>query len=432
MAEAVFRPPKRRRRVYEAYEAPFPVPLSQEESLGKEPRHYEAEILNNYVIVRKPDDITALYGQGYFGKGVLSRSRPEYNISDPALAAKWKDAAALHLPIISSKKYQHHVEWAKGLLQAQELEDSHIERILTSYTAAVTFPGDTPETDSRDLISDSGVSVREPSAGEGEGPAAKSSCGKRSRVEEAECSHPSPANGHEDRAPIAGDVTMREAKGGEDGRWLDHELVLVEVEEESVGSGDEDMGSALRRSARLVCRRNPFRIFEYLQLSLQEAFFLVYALGCLTIYHNEEPLSIAKLWEVFGLIQPGFKANYMAYHYFRSKGWVPKTGLKYGTDLLLYRKGPPFYHSSYSVVVEMTDDTFQSPALRPFTWKSLAGLNRITGNVSKELMLCYLIRPSDMGEEELASPDCMRRIKVQEVIVSRWVSSRERTDQDEM
>lgn len=28
-------------------------------------------------------------------------------------------------------------------------------------------------------------------------------------------------------------------------------------------------------------------------------------------------------------------------------------------------------------------------------------------------MLCYLIRPSDMTAEEMATPECMKRIKVQ-------------------
>uniref|UniRef100_A0A0E9TBJ1 Uncharacterized protein n=1 Tax=Anguilla anguilla TaxID=7936 RepID=A0A0E9TBJ1_ANGAN len=36
-------------------------------------------------------------------------------------------------------------------------------------------------------------------------------------------------------------------------------------------------------------------------------------------------------------------------------------------------------------------------------------------------MLCYIIRPSDMTEEELSSPECIKTIKVQEIIVSRWI-----------
>lgn len=73
-------------------------------------------------------------------------------------------------------------------------------------------------------------------------------------------------------------------------------------------------------------------------------------------------------------------------------------------------------------------------------------------------MLCYIIYPDDLSEDELDSPECLSRLKVQviqftshlfcqfalkteekmfivsqqEIIVSRWVSSRERVEHDEV
>ncbi|KAL0600165.1 tRNA-splicing endonuclease subunit Sen2 [Plecturocebus cupreus] len=81
--------------------------------------------------------------------------------------------------------------------------------------------------------------------------------------------------------------------------------------------------------------------------------------------------------------------------------------------IVLYRKGPPFYHASYSVIIELVDDHFEGSLRRPFSWKSLAALSRVSVNVSKELMLCYLIKPSTMTDKEMESPECMKRIKVQ-------------------
>ncbi|KYO49024.1 tRNA-splicing endonuclease subunit Sen2 [Alligator mississippiensis] len=312
-------------------------------------------MLNNHVLVRSPEDMEQLYSQGYFGKGILSRSRPEYSISDPLLVGKWRDAQ-INMPILTSKKYHCHVEWAKSLMQEQGLDDNledNTEQQVSSKLASST-------------------------------------------------------------------------------EYV-QEYVLVQ-EEESSFCHDEaanEQSNSIKKE-KLVCRRNPFRIFEYLQLSLEEAFFLVYALGCLSIYYGEEPLTILELWKMFSDVQPSFRTTYMTYHYFRSKGWVPKVGLKYGTDFLLYRKGPPFYHASYSVMAELVNDDFKGSLRRPFSWKSLSGLNRTTTNVSKELILCYLIRPSDMTEKEMSSPECMKRIKVQELIVNRWVSSRERNEQDEL
>lgn len=58
MAEAVFRPPRRKRRVFESYESPFPVDVG-----GKDFRICQAEIMNNNVIVRNPEDIEQLYNK---------------------------------------------------------------------------------------------------------------------------------------------------------------------------------------------------------------------------------------------------------------------------------------------------------------------------------------------------------------------------------
>lgn len=58
MAEAVFHPPRRKRRVFETYDAPFPVGVG-----GKDFRMCRAEIINNNVIVRNPEDIEQLYNK---------------------------------------------------------------------------------------------------------------------------------------------------------------------------------------------------------------------------------------------------------------------------------------------------------------------------------------------------------------------------------
>ncbi|XP_066051685.1 tRNA-splicing endonuclease subunit Sen2 [Chamaea fasciata] len=453
MAEAVFHPPRRKRRVFESYEAPFPVDVG-----GKDFRLCQAEIINNNVIVRNPEDIEQLYNKGYFGKGILSRSRPVFSISDPLLVAKWKGINT-NMPIITSQKYQRRVQWAKSVLREQGLDDCSITKILESYTRAQGLPfsrgdgaGDSPQTGdgctrggpkagnaevSRKPAGTEGAQSAEgQNGGSQEGGEAALDAGSGSRQQEQENSREM-AEGSSHRDLCGCEVKQspeQRAWEGLDSRECAPEYVLVQEEEEGNSCPEDDSTHAqenLVKKEVLVCRKNPFRIFEYLQLSLEEAFFLVYALGCLSIYYGEEPLSIVKLWEVFSEVKPDFKTTYMAYHYFRGKGWVPKVGLKYGTDLLLYRKGPPFYHASYSVIAELVDDNFEGSLRRPLSWMSLSGLNRTTANASKELMLCYLIRPSDMTAEEMATPECMKRIKVQELIVTRWVSSRERSEQDE-
>ncbi|KFQ92735.1 tRNA-splicing endonuclease subunit Sen2 [Nipponia nippon] len=462
MAEAVFHPPRRKRRVFESYESPFPVDVG-----GKDFRICQAEIINNNVIVTNPEDIEQLYNKGYFGKGILSRSRPVYSIADPLLVTKWQ-GANLNMPIIASKKYQCHVQWAKSILQEQGFDDCSVTKILENYTQPLELPfleedgaeqtGNScnrmgPNTESTELPRQSSTDTGNVVA---LSPENQNERCKKARLEGDPAFDPVAVCGSKEQEQ--GDLKKIAEVSCQKHGFLVHcgckaeesteqrscemikskecapEYVLVQEEEEGSLCPEEDSAHPqenLVKKEKLVCRRNPFRIFEYLQLSLEEAFFLVYALGCLSIYYDEEPLTILKLWEVFSEVKPNFKTTYMAYHYFRSKGWVPKVGLKYGTDLLLYQKGPPFYHASYSVIAELVDDNFEGSLRRPLSWKSLSGLNRTTVNASKELMLCYLIRPSDMTEKEMSTPECMKRIKVQELIVTRWVSSRERSEQDE-
>ncbi|XP_054243661.1 tRNA-splicing endonuclease subunit Sen2 [Indicator indicator] len=462
MAEAVFHPPRRKRRIFESYDSPFPVAVG-----GKDFRICRAEILNNNVIVRNPEDIELLYNKGYFGKGILSRSRPVYSISDPSLVAKWQ-GANLNLPIITSKKYQHRVQWAKSVLQEQGLDECSVTKILENYTKPVELPlleedradqtrnrwsrtGLNTENTELPTQSSTDTGNRVALSPDSQHEGLKKACLERDphfdpvavcgseKQEQGDLKEKAEVSCQKHAALVPCSCTAKEDTEQKPGEMIRSEgcapeYVLVEEEVEGGLSPEDGCAHAqenLIKKEKLVCRKNPFRISEYLQLSLEEAFFLVYALGCLSIYYGEEPLTIVKLWEVFSEVKPHFRTTYMAYHYFRSKGWVPKVGLKYGTDLLLYRKGPPFYHASYSVIAELVDDSFEGALRRPLCWKALSGLNRTTANASKELMLCYLIRPSDMTDEEMATPECMRRIKVQELIVSRWVSSRERSEQDD-
>ncbi|CAH2313189.1 tRNA-splicing endonuclease subunit Sen2 [Pelobates cultripes] len=382
---------------------------------------------------------------GYFGKGILSRSRPQYSIAQQDLLSQWR-ASKGKLPVISSKKYQCHVEWARGLLGAQGLDLASVTKILDNYTNPINLLSEDYDPDEsridpgHDIKDDveakpilEGNPVYDPLANY-----ALTEVDTHNTVEEwdKEVLEKMHCHKHDDFIIHCGCRPPKKNKtdqsiSGSMGKQT-CEYVLVEEEELNDCPAEADIDREKGAKKLLVCRRNPFRVFEYLQLSREEAFFLAYSFGCLTVRYNKEPLLILKLWEIFIDAQPNFPSTYMAYHHFRSKGWVPKAGLKYGTDLLLYRKGPPFYHASYSVIVEFVNENFEGHSLRPLTWKSLAGLNRTTVNVSKELLFCYLIKPPGFTEKDLLSPECIKKIKVQELILNRWIASRERIDQDEL
>ncbi len=197
----------------------------------------------------------------------------------------------------------------------------------------------------------------------------------------------------------------------------------------------------MRTKWRPVRKHAPFQIKENLCLTLEEAFFLSYALGCLVVMNkdkhkdeNSAPMDLIEMWREFCSIQCSFPSHYAAYHHFRAKGWVPKVGIKFGADLILYKDGPPFNHSSYSVMIKTINDLDLKPHpkydLRPLTWRSLSLFNRVTEQVNKEVLLCYVLHPRNLGESELNSPECIKKFKIQEMIVHRWVSSHEREQND--
>ncbi|XP_068171854.1 tRNA-splicing endonuclease subunit Sen2 [Antennarius striatus] len=390
--QADFRPPKRRTRVREQYEGPLPVSQTPEDSV-----QFRAEIINQHVLVWDPEHIDRIHSQGYFGKGILSRARPDHSISD-----QWQHHEGLFLPVVTQSRYDELLRWAGASLSAQGLDEQAVGQTLLTLSQPLEMEDVRKEVEGDDPGRGGGVSPPD------------------ADPEQNSCSE-SDVNAHQDPDPIS-DQDSEAVPGPDQGHSVPAQgFVLVVPDSEACDD-------------TLVVRRTPVSLTEFLQLSLEEAFFLVYSLGCLSVYLHQEPLSVIRLWEEFCSLRHDFVTSFAAYHHFRSRGWIPKggSGAKYGVDFMLYRKGPPFYHASYSVVVERADDAFRGTGLRRFSWRSLSALSRITANVSKELMMCYIIYPADLSQAELDSPVCLSKLKVQEVIVSRWVSSRERAEQDDI
>ncbi|CAG8524278.1 199_t:CDS:2, partial [Scutellospora calospora] len=98
-------------------------------------------------------------------------------------------------------------------------------------------------------------------------------------------------------------------------------------------------GNLSRSEPTFEWRRNSnVSIQEHLHLTTEEAFFLNFGLGCLEIYDTNDDSPLTKLDNPFII-------RYVAYHYFRSLGWVVKGGMKFGCDYVLYEKGPVFKHA---------------------------------------------------------------------------------------
>ena len=171
---------------------------------------------------------------------------------------------------------------------------------------------------------------------------------------------------------------------------------------------------------------------DKLHLDLFESFFLSYGTGCLFVERNNTSMSIPEQWSYSSAKSSWFPIHYAVYHHFRTKGWVPKDGIRYGADFLLYRKGPPYFHASYIVVIRCIDAEslkpvhFNEKEERKFSWETLTGLLRLATTVSKEIMFCYVAIPKEISSLNDIFPDNLKHLTIYENIVSRWVSSKDR------
>lgn len=195
---------------------------------------------------------------------------------------------------------------------------------------------------------------------------------------------------------------------------------------------------------------------EHLQLTLPEAFFLIWALDCLTVLDPKslEPMTLPDIWLAFQsahlptyatLLPPltlppradnPFLINYVFHHHYRSLGWVVKNGIKFCVDYLLYKRGPVFHHAEFALVLipvyEDPDDAKTSPFdlqnVAPFSWQWLSTINRVNSQVQKTLILSYVTIPalSRLAPHMLQSPAYLTQYSIREIAVRRFIPARMR------
>jgi len=162
---------------------------------------------------------------------------------------------------------------------------------------------------------------------------------------------------------------------------------------------------------------------------LEEALFLNFGLGCLYIFdiYGQKSLSSSDFWSLCLETDTRFIQRYVTYHHFRSKGWVVKSGLKFGGDFLIYKDGPGHFHASYVVLTKVIfgQNSIETGELseKKMDWITLMGLNRLAETSGKEVLFCHVVWPSEVLPNQPTSPDIIKKFKVHEVLVRRWQPS---------
>lgn len=200
---------------------------------------------NGYnVEVRSPEGMTYLYDNGCFGKGNLSRSKPN------SINNKY--------PILRQRQFEIRKKWYDKCNEFKKGDSNDNKKTISSL--------------------------------------------KEYRKEETELN--------------------TEEKLSSENR---HELVIVVPDSESDG---EDYLENLNPR----CYTSKIKILEKLMLNLQEAYFIAHKFGCLQIFNCDKKLNLEETWKLFNITDNLFLEKYVVYHYYRAKGFVVKSGIKFGGD----------------------------------------------------------------------------------------------------
>lgn len=80
----------------------------------------------------------------------------------------------------------------------------------------------------------------------------------------------------------------------------------------------------------------------------------------INIQENGQNLTAEDLARIFAEIYNDFERKYTVYKSLRQKGYVVRPGMKFGSDFIIYEKGPGFDHSKWVVHVEKDDIKLQA------------------------------------------------------------------------
>jgi tRNA-splicing endonuclease subunit Sen2 len=138
------------------------------------------------------------------------------------------------------------------------------------------------------------------------------------------------------------------------------------------------------------------------------------------------------LWRVFRRdCGHAFALKCAATVHFRLTGWLPRSGLQYGADFVLYQRHPSLVHSDSTVVLvpdaaarrsfQIDDDDVPHRGVALDNgwpdWPDLQATSRLAVQVSKKFIEAHISAPKNVNWNE---PSCLQHIYVNEIEVSRF------------
>jgi len=109
-------------------------------------------------------------------------------------------------------------------------------------------------------------------------------------------------------------------------------------------------------------------------LDVYETIYLAEERG-LKVFYKDKELSVEELKSLYSYDE----AAYRVYKLLRNKGYIVRSGMRFGANFLVYIKGPDVEHAPYAVIVA-----------RKAAGLDLVRVSRLTHSVGKEALLAVV------------------------------------------
>ncbi|PVH99283.1 hypothetical protein DM02DRAFT_615146 [Periconia macrospinosa] len=349
------------------------------------------------IHVTDPKSIRALWEQGFWGKGSLSRSEPHW--LDQEKRRRGLDA------VQTSEEYTRgrREERRQMKLERAKAQREAIEEQLRKEGKVVS------ETQIEDLV-DEGLFAESPKgtlySTDSDKPLASTT-----ETENAIISAVSKSAGQN---PLVPDAVIEDQEHLqltlEEAFFLCYVLGVLEVSNNHVAVQPTEL-------IRLFCQHSLFLATETLRSPVPLS--------------QDDVVAIAP--------DNAFVLKYIVFHHFRSLGWVVRPGTKFGCDYLLYLRGPAFHHAEFAVMIlpayshpYWSEDPVRAAASRKKEnrdWWWLHRLNRVQTQARKTLMLVHVEVPppwDENGAKRIDISKVLVNYHVRETIWKRWSMNRNR------
>jgi tRNA-intron lyase len=162
------------------------------------------------------------------------------------------------------------------------------------------------------------------------------------------------------------------------------------------------------------------RDVEHLQLTRIEAFHASFVTHRIRLVDGQTGVRLDDMltvWRSFCAADPLFAQTFAAYARYRRAGWMPRSGLKYGVDWVLYRAGSNRHaHSPYCVIL-----THDGDAAVQSSWIRLQNKLRLVKNVAKNLIAARVRLPLDDPQTPESPNLAIECVQLIELTIDRWV-----------